>query len=368
MFLNSLKIDNYKNLEKFKLTFNKKINCFIGKNGIGKTNIVDSIYHLAFTKSYFNPSTSQNVMSGSEYFSIIGEFDIDKRSESIHCYYKIGEKKVIKRNSKVYKRISDHIGLINLIIISPHDRNLITEGSEMRRKFIDSVIGQVNKVYLQRVIDYNKVITQRNSLLKYFFINRKFDKDTIESYNQQLITIGTPIYKERSKFMTSFIPIFKKYYSDISSGNELVDINFKSDLNSGSFSEVLNESLSKDRFLQYTSKGVHKDDLIFTIDGNKIKNFGSQGQQKSFLIALKLAQFDFIKEQIGFKPILLLDDIFDKLDDHRILKLISFVDKNVFGQVFITDTHAERSAAILTKANISYSIYTIKNGRLTDER
>jgi len=360
MFLNSLKIDNYKNLEKFKLTFNKKINCFIGKNGIGKTNIVDSIYHLAFTKSYFNPSTSQNVMSGSAYFSIIGEFDIDKRSESVHCYYKIGEKKVIKRNSKVYKRISDHIGLINLIIISPHDRNLITEGSEMRRKFIDSVIGQVNKVYLQRVIDYNKVITQRNSLLKYFFINRKFDKDTIESYDQQLITIGTPIYKKRSKFMTSFIPIFKKYYSDISSGNELVDINFKSDLNSGSFSEVLNESLSKDRFLQYTSKGVHRDDLIFTIDGNKIKNFGSQGQQKSFLIALKLAQFDYYRTKFGNSPIVLLDDIFDKLDQERVRQIVQILEKKDFSQIFITDTHVDRVKDALSESKNKEEIFDLE--------
>ena len=231
MFLNSLKIDNYKNLDKLKFSFNKKINCFIGKNGIGKTNIIDSIYHLAFTKSYFNPSTSQNIKIGEDYFSINGDFEINQRIEKIHCYFKNGDKKIIKKNSKVYKRISDHIGLINLIIISPHDRNLITEGSEMRRKFIDSVIGQVDKIYLQKVLDYNKVLAQRNSLLKYFFINRKFDKDTLDTYDQQLITLGTPIFKERTNFLKTFIPIFKKYYSDISSGNETVDINYKSDLN-----------------------------------------------------------------------------------------------------------------------------------------
>ena len=360
MFLHSLKIDNYKNLEKFKLTFDKKINCFVGKNGIGKTNIIDSIYHLAFTKSYFNPSTSQNVKTGSDFFSIIGEFEIEKRNENVHCYYKVGEKKIIKKNSKIYKRISDHIGLINLIIISPHDRNLIVEGSDMRRKFIDSVIGQVDKLYLQRVIDYNKVINQRNSLLKYFFINRKFDSDTIESYNQQLISIGTPIYKERFRFMNSFIPIFKKYYSDISSGNELVNINYKSDLNSGSFSEILNESLSKDKFLQYTSKGVHRDDLIFTIDNNKIKNFGSQGQQKSFLIALKLAQFDYYKTKFGHSPIVLLDDIFDKLDQERVRMIVQILEKKEFSQIFITDTHIDRVKDALSMSKNKEEIFDLE--------
>ena len=168
-------------------------------------------YNLAFTKSYFNPSSNQNIKIGSDFFSINGEFLISERKEEILCSFKKGEKKRIKRNGKTYKRISDHIGLVNLIIISPHDRNLIIEGSEMRRKFIDSVIGQIDKVYLKRVMDYNKILTQRNSLLKYFFINRKFDENTIDAYDQQLISLGTPIYKERNKFLKTFIPIFKKY-------------------------------------------------------------------------------------------------------------------------------------------------------------
>tara|TARA_B100000575_G_scaffold53641_1_gene40199 strand:- start:696 stop:1796 length:1101 start_codon:yes stop_codon:yes gene_type:complete len=360
MFLNSLKIDNYKNLKKVNLKFTKKINCFVGNNGIGKTNIIDSIYHLAFTKSYFNPSTSQNVMIGSDYFSINGDYEIKNRIENIHCYYKIGQKKIIKRNSKIYDRISDHIGIVNLVIISPHDRNLITEGSEMRRKFIDSVIGQVDKVYLKGIINYNKVISQRNSLLKYFFINRKFDKDTIESYNQQLISIGTPIFKERSKFMSTFIPIFKKYYSDISSGDELVNINYKSDLNDGSFSEILNQSLSKDRFLQYTSKGIHRDDLVFNINNNRIKNFGSQGQQKSFLIALKLAQFDYYKTKFGNSPIILLDDIFDKLDQSRVRKIVHILEKKEFSQIFITDTHVDRVKDALSLSKNKEEIFDLK--------
>ncbi|MEK9755838.1 MAG: DNA replication and repair protein RecF [Bacteroidota bacterium] len=366
MFLNSLKIDNYKNLKNLKLTFEKKINCFVGKNGIGKTNIIDSIYHLAFTKSYFNPSTSQNVKIGENFFSIIGDFSINERKENIHCYFKNGEKKVIKKNSKAYQKISDHIGLINLIIISPHDRDLITEGSEMRRKLLDSVIGQIDKVYLQKTIDYSKVISQRNSLLKYFFINRKFDKDTIDSYDQQLISLGTPIYKERFKFINEFIPIFKKYYNEISSGTEIVDINYKSDLNSGSFSEILNESLSKDRFLQYTSKGIHRDDLSFTIDSNKIKNFGSQGQQKSFLIALKLAQFDYYKNKYGNSPIILLDDIFDKLDQDRVRQIVQILEKNDFSQIFITDTHKDRVQDALSNSKNREEIFDLENLKINE--
>ena len=366
MFLNSLKIDNYKNLKSLKLTFEKKINCFVGKNGIGKTNIIDSIYHLAFTKSYFNPSTSQNVKIGENFFSIIGDFEINDRKENIHCYYKNGEKKVIKKNSKSYQRISEHIGLINLIIISPHDRNLINEGSEMRRKFLDSVIGQIDKVYLQKTIDYGKVISQRNSLLKYFYINRKFDKDTIDSYDQQLISLGTPIFKARSKFINEFIPIFKKYYNEISSGNEIVDINYKSDLNSASFSEILKESLSKDRFIQYTSKGIHRDDLNFIIDSNKIKNFGSQGQQKSFLIALKLAQFDYYKTKYGNSPIILLDDIFDKLDQGRVKQIVQILEKNEFSQIFITDTHEDRVKDALSKSKNKEEIFNLENLKLNE--
>jgi len=338
----------------------KKINCFIGKNGVGKSNIIDSIYHLAFTKSYFNPSSNQNIKIGSDYFSINGGFLISERKEEILCSFKKGEKKRIKRNGKIYKKISDHIGLINLIIISPHDQNLIIEGSEMRRKFIDSVIGQIDKVYLKRVIDYNKILTQRNSLLKYFFINKKFDQNIIEAYDQQLISLGIPIYTERNRFLKSFIPIFKKYYNNISSGDDMVNIKYNSNLNEGSFSEIISSSISKDRFVQYTTKGIHKDDLEFLIDGNKIKNFGSQGQQKSFLVSLKLAQFEYYKEKLGSSPIVLLDDIFDKLDQDRVRQIVNILEKNEFGQIFITDTHKERVENALKDSSNKEEIFNIE--------
>ena len=276
------------------------------------------------------------------------------------CSFKKGEKKRIKRNGKIYKKISDHIGLINLIIISPHDQNLIIEGSEMRRKFIDSVIGQIDKVYLKRVIDYNKILTQRNSLLKYFFINKKFDQNIIEAYDQQLISLGIPIYTERNRFLKSFIPIFKKYYNNISSGDDMVNIKYNSNLNEGSFSEIISSSISKDRFVQYTTKGIHKDDLEFLIDGNKIKNFGSQGQQKSFLVSLKLAQFEYYKEKLGSSPIVLLDDIFDKLDQDRVRQIVNILEKNEFGQIFITDTHKERVENALKDSSNKEEIFNIE--------
>jgi len=276
------------------------------------------------------------------------------------CSFKKGEKKRIKRNGKIYKKISDHIGLINLIIISPHDQNLIGEGSEMRRKFIDSVIGQIDKVYLKRLIDYNKILTQRNSLLKYFFINKKFDQNTIEAYDQQLISLGIPIYTERKRFLKSFIPIFKKYYNNISSGDDMVNIKYNSNLNEGSFSEIISSSISKDRFVQYTTKGIHKDDLEFLIDGNKIKNFGSQGQQKSFLVSLKLAQFEYYKEKLGSSPIVLLDDIFDKLDQDRVRQIVNILEKNEFGQIFITDTHKERVENALKDSSNKEEIFNIE--------
>jgi DNA replication and repair protein RecF len=360
MFLNTLSINNYKSFSSAKFNFEKKINCFIGKNGVGKSNIIDSIYHLAFTKSYFNPSSNQNIKIGSDFFSINGEFLISERKEEILCSFKKGEKKRIKRNGKIYKKISDHIGLVNLIIISPHDRNLIAEGSEMRRKFIDSVIGQIDKVYLKRVMDYNKILTQRNSLLKYFFINKKFDQNTIDAYDQQLISLGTPIYTERNKFLKLFIPIFKKYYNNISSGDDSVNIKYNSHLNEGSFTEIISSSISKDRFVQYTTKGIHKDDLEFLIEGNKIKNFGSQGQQKSFLVSLKLAQFEYYKEKFGSSPIVLLDDIFDKLDQNRVTQIVNILEKNEFGQIFITDTHRERVEEALKHSSNKEEIFNIE--------
>ena len=359
MFLKRISVLNYKNFSEATFEFDDKINCFVGKNGIGKTNILDSIYHLANGKSYFNPLAVQNIKHGEEFFVIDGEFEINSRMEQIVCSLKKGQKKTLKRNSKPYEKFSDHIGFIPLVIISPADRDLIVEGSETRRKFIDSVISQLDNSYLQKLIQYQKVIIQRNALLKYFALNHVFEKDTLSIYNEQLISFGQTIFEKRKTFLTDFIPIFNKYHQEITNSAETVQLVYQSDLFEKDTFTLLEENLNKDRALQYTSVGVHKDDLSFEIDHYPIKKFGSQGQQKSFLIALKLAQFDFVKKRSGEKPILLFDDIFDKLDEFRVSKIIEMVNNEEFGQLFISDTHPERTENIVKTTHQSYKIFTL---------
>lgn len=359
MVLNTLSLVNYKNFESESFTFDHKINCFVGPNGVGKTNVLDAIYHLSFGKSYFNPIATQNIKHGEEFFVVDGIFEKEDRTEKIIVSLKKGQKKLIKRNGKMYDKFSDHIGFIPLVIISPADRDLIIEGSETRRKFIDSVISQSDKTYLNNLINYNKVLSQRNALLKYFALNNTFNAQTLQVYNEQLQSYGTEIFHTRNAFLETFIPIFKSRYNAISNHKEDVNLSYKSDLFDGNLDDILKENLNKDKALQYTSVGIHKDDLNFEIESYPIKKFGSQGQQKSFLVALKLAQFDFIKQQSGVPPILLLDDIFDKLDENRVAQIIELVDNDHFGQLFISDTHAERTEDIVKQVHQSYKIFKL---------
>jgi DNA replication and repair protein RecF len=331
----------------------------VGKNGIGKTNILDAIYHLANGKSYFNPLAVQNIKHGEDFFVVDGEFEKNGRTEKILCSLKKGQKKILKRNGKVYEKFSDHIGFIPLVIISPADSDLIIEGSETRRKFIDTVISQLDSSYLQQLIQYQKIISQRNALLKFFALNHVFESDTLSIYNEQLNTLGEFIFEKRKKFLIDFIPIFNNYHREITNSAETVQLVYQSNLFEKDTLTLLEENISKDRALHYTSVGVHKDDLSFEIDNYPIKKFGSQGQQKSFLIALKLAQFDFVKKQSGEKPILLFDDIFDKLDEFRVSKIIEMVNKEEFGQLFISDTHPERTENIVKTTLQSYKIFNL---------
>lgn len=360
MILKSLSLLNYKNFDSKSFIFNDKINCIVGNNGIGKTNVLDAIFHLSFGKSYFNPVATQNIKHDADFFVINGDYDKENKLEKVIISLKRGQKKVIKRNGKAYDKFSEHIGFLPLVIISPADRDLIIEGSDTRRKFIDSVISQSDKNYLSNLINYNKILAQRNALLKYFALNHTFNNDTLEVYNQQLTDYGTHIFEKRTAFLKEFIPVFKLRYEAISNGNEPVDLTYQSDLFEDTLDVLLKKSIKKDKALQYTNVGVHKDDLLFTIEGHPIKKFGSQGQQKSFLIALKLAQFDIIKTQSGVNPILLLDDIFDKLDDQRVAQIIKLVDDENFGQLFISDTHAERTEQAVKQVHQSYEIFKLK--------
>lgn len=361
MFLKKLSLINYKNFDSQNLEFDSKINCFVGQNGIGKTNILDAIYHLSFGKSYFNPIATQNIKHGEDFYVIEGNFEKNDREEKIVCSLKKGMKKIIKKNGKAYEKFADHIGFLPLVIISPSDRDLITEGSDTRRKFMDGVISQSDKEYLQTLIKYNKILVQRNSLLKYFAANQTFDKTTLSVYNEQLHGFGTQIFNKRVAFLNTFVPIFKEQYQIISGGNEEVSLVYESKLLNESLLSLFDSHLDKDRALQYTSVGIHKDDLNFDLGEHAIKKFGSQGQQKSFLIALKLAQFHFIKEQSNTTPILLLDDIFDKLDEHRVSHIISLVNDENFGQLFISDTHAERTENVIKTIHQSYKMFELGN-------
>ncbi len=359
MFLKRISLLNYKNFPEVTFELDAKINCFVGKNGVGKTNVLDAIYLLSNGKSYFNPLAVQNIKHGEEFFVVDGEFEKNGRAEQILCSLKKGQKKILKRNGKVYEKFSDHIGFIPLVIISPADRDLIVEGSETRRKFIDSVISQLDYRYLLQLIQYQKIISQRNALLKYFALNHVFEKDTLSIYNDQLNTLGQAIFEKRRQFLNDFIPIFNQYHQQITGSAETVQLVYQSDLFKKNTLTLLEENINKDRALQHTSVGVHKDDLSFEIDQYSIKKFGSQGQQNSFLIALKLAQFDFVKKQSGEKPILLFDDIFDKLDEFRVSKIIEMVNNEEFGQLFISDTHPERTENIVKTTHQSYKLFAL---------
>ena len=359
MYLKKISLFNYKNFSEASFEFNSKINCFVGKNGIGKTNVLDAIYHLSYGKSYFNPLAVQNIKHGEEFFVIDAELEKENRTEQIVCSLKKGQKKILKRNGKVYDKFSDHIGFVPLVIISPADRDLIIEGSETRRKFMDSVISQLDALYLQQLIQYQKVISQRNALLKYFALNHVFDNDTLSIYNEQLNGFAQSIFEKRKVFIQEFIPIFNKHHQAITDSQETVQLVYESHLFDQDLATLLVENLNKDRALQYTSVGIHKDDLSFEIDSYPIKKFGSQGQQKSFLIALKLAQFEFLKKQSGVKPILLFDDIFDKLDETRVTKIVDMVNSDTFGQLFISDTHPERTETIVKSTLQSYKIFNL---------
>jgi DNA replication and repair protein RecF len=277
----------------------------------------------------------------------------------IFCSVQVEKGKLLKKNSKTYERISEHIGNYPLVMVSPYDIDLIKDGSDTRRKFIDNIISQSDKEYLKDLIRYNRVLAQRNSLLKYFFQNRSFDSGSLEIYDRELIPLGTKIHETRIKFIGEFEPVFREYYQFISMGNEKVNIRYDSQLNENSFESLLESGLQKDKIAQYTTSGIHKDDLSFEIMNYPVKKFGSQGQQKSYLIALKLAKLEIIKKSIGITPILLLDDIFDKLDESRVEQLIKLVNEERFGQIFISDTHPERTEEIVTHINAESKIFRL---------
>ncbi|MBE9586048.1 DNA replication/repair protein RecF [Mucilaginibacter sp. JRF] len=362
MYLQQLSVINFKNYEQAELAFNDGVNAFVGDNGAGKTNLLDAIHYLSLCKSYFNPIDSQQIRQGGDFFIVTGTFDKNSNNEAVACSVKRNQKKQFKRNKKDYQRLADHIGLFPLVMISPYDISIIIEGSEERRKFIDNVISQTDNHYLDELIAYNKALINRNALLKTIADTGRYDPVLLEILDEQLVASGNRIFAKRKAFMESFTEVFNKHYDFISGQAEQVSLVYESQLLQDDFASLLKKTLEKDRVLERTTAGIHKDDLAFSIHGMPMKKFGSQGQQKSFLIALKLAQYSYLHEQKKFKPLLLLDDIFDKLDDSRVTKLMQMVSAHNFGQVFITDTSAGRVKNVFDDINVDVKIFEIAKG------
>jgi DNA replication and repair protein RecF len=364
MYLRELILFNFKNYTEASFEFSEKANFFGGNNGIGKTNLLDAIYYTSFCKSFFNPIDSQNIQNEKDFFMLKGEYFKDVESHLVQCSIKRNQKKVFKLNKKAYERLADHIGKFPLVMVSPADVLLIIEGSETRRKFIDSIIAQCNKDYLENLLSYNKALSQRNSLLKQMAVSGRFDSESISLWNDQLIKYGKPIYAARAEFIAEFIPIFQMYYTEIAASGETVLLEYESKLHEYDFDVLLESSIPRDRALNYTTNGVHKDDLTFFINNFPVKKFASQGQQKTFLLSLRLAQAHFISEKLKINPIVLLDDIYDKLDDERLARLISVLVNEKFGQLFITDTHSQRIPELFLQLKIPLKTYILKSNEI----
>jgi DNA replication and repair protein RecF len=366
MHLKKLTLTNFKNYELGALEFSPKINCFVGNNGVGKTNILDAIHYLSLTKSFFNSIDSISIRHGEDYFIVQGTFDRDGEEDNIYCAFQKQKQKLLKRNGKEYQKLSDHVGRYPVVMISPADSALVTEGSEDRRKFLNKIVSQYNTEYLDSVLRYGKALQQRNKLLKDFKSSGGFDNDMLSVWDSPLVRYGNYIFSERNVLVNELIPVFQEYYDMISNGKEQVRLQYRSHLAEGSFMEALINSIGKDRFLEYTTVGIHKDDLMLEMNGFPVKALGSQGQQKSYLVALKLAKFDYIKRKAGFAPILLLDDIFDKFDAERVEQIIKLVGNHRFGQIFITDTHQSRLQDILFSHNIDFKLFRISDNMVEE--
>ncbi|WP_026998565.1 DNA replication/repair protein RecF [Eisenibacter elegans] len=368
MNLKQISVFNFKNYASLALVFSADINCLVGENGSGKTNLLDAIHYLTLTKSAFNAIDGQNIRHEEEFFVVKGIFEQPQaRPTEVACSVQQGQKKTFLANQKPYERISEHIGRFPVVMIAPQDMALIQEGSEQRRSFFDNMLCQIDAEYLARLMRYNYALRQRNALLKQIAEQPRADLTLIEVYDQTILQEGAILYAQRAAFVAEFVPIFATHYQTLSLGKEDVKIDYRSDFAAQDYEAQYHKALLKDRVLQRTTQGIHKDEYQLLMDGYALKKFGSQGQQKSFLIALKLAQFDCMAAAKGQKPLLLLDDIFDKLDDHRMQQLIALVAGGHFGQIFITDARPERTRTLLQTVAAEKRLFTLQKGALTGQ-
>lgn len=366
MILQSLSILNYKNIAQAELKLSPGINCFIGQNGEGKTNVLDAVYFLSMCKSSTTSIDSMTVRHGQEFMVLQGFYcQDDGTPEEIYCGLKAGQKKTFRRGKKAYKRLAEHIGLIPLVVVSPADQMLIAGGSEERRRFLDIVISQCDPAYLDAVMRYNKALQQRNSMLK---AEEEPDPELLSIWEEAMAREGEFIYQRRQVFVDKLVPVFQRYHELISMGREKVGLHYTSHCQRGPLLDVIQRDRHKDRAVGYSLHGIHKDDLEMTLGGYPIKREGSQGQNKSYLIALKLAQFDFLRTTVSHTtPLLLLDDIFDKLDATRVEQIVRLVAGEDFGQIFITDTNRDNLREILGGMKEEYKVFHVKGGEINDE-
>ncbi|BDS12036.1 DNA replication/repair protein RecF [Aureispira anguillae] len=366
MYLQGLKLTNFKNYECQTIDLSAKLNCFVGENGVGKTNLLDAIHYLCMCKSHFSLPDKQVIRHQEDFFRLEGVFQRNQKKESIVCKYAPKIRKVIERNKLAYKRFADHIGLLPMIMITPDDTLLITEGSENRRQFIDVLLVQLDAIYLEHLMTYNKILQQRNAFLKSFKHPLEVNYELLEIYSQQLLKPAQYIHEKRQQIIGQLKPIFQTYYKAISGDKEQVDLKYQSQLLECSFADLLQESQEKDTWLQRTTKGIHKDDLKLLINGYPVKKFASQGQLKSYLLALKLAQYELLRQESEVAPLVLLDDIFDKLDKKRVQQLLELLLERDFGQIFITDTHENRIVEIVSGLGTDYKQFQVNNGVATE--
>lgn len=359
MWLEKLNLMYFKSYEERNFVFCDRVNCLVGENGSGKTNLLDAIYFLALTKSAFFNQDALSINHTADFFLLDGVFHRNEVVNQITCGLQRGQRKVLTSDRKGYDRMSDHIGQYPVVLIAPDDTDIVREGSEERRRFFDGVLSQLDPAYLADFMQYNKLLAQRNGLLKIFAEKNYLDEDMLETYNEPFIRLALRIHAARRRFMDQYLPVFQKYYAFLSNDRELVEIVYESEVGDENFPNEFRRNRSRDLYAQRTGKGIHKDDYVFEINGITLKKFGSQGQQKSFVIALKLAQYDLLASEKQTKPLLLLDDIFDKLDDRRIQRLMELIDDGSLGQVFITDARPERSKKILDAVRADVRFFEI---------
>lgn len=361
MILENISIINYKNIKGVNLDLSPKINCLIGHNGVGKTNFLDAIYYLSFCRSANNPIDSQIIMHDENFFMLEGNYRTEQGDiENIYCGMKRGTKKHFKRNKKEYKRLSQHIGLVPLIYVSPSDSSLIEGGSEERRRLMDVVISQYDHSYIELLSNYNKALQQRNALLK---MEEEPDSSLLDIWEQEMARNGELLFQKRLAFVDELVPVFQQIYQQISGQREMVSLRYISHCQRGPLLDVIQRDRFKDRAVGYSLHGVHRDDLEMLIGDFQMKREGSQGQNKTFVLALKLAQFDFLRRTSSTTtPLLLLDDIFDKLDAQRVESIVQLVSGDNFGQIFITDTNRDHLDKILSKSDGEYKIFTVEGG------